>query len=284
LKNNLKEVDGGSLFVLINYFGFSCLEEELYKLLKENNIPILEDCAHALFKVPGPVGISKIKADLMLYSFNKFFPVTDGAMLGSTSKDLDASKLTVNIECQFSKKAIEAYRAHLDWGGKFLLETDVEKSMSLLCKLSASYEDYYLHISQDLSGRNQSDEAKFFMQSINFRECREKRLLNTNIIFNRLDNPLIKLLFNGLRESDIPWCVPALVPPKYRVEIIKYMQSKNILLSTLIDKWNYIPNNSEEFFANELKFMNEHILIPVNENISESDMNNMVMVLNNIRI
>jgi dTDP-4-amino-4,6-dideoxygalactose transaminase len=284
LKNQLKGTNGRLLFILINYFGFSCLGEGLYKLLKEKKIPILEDCAHALFKTPGLAGISNIKADLMLYSFNKFLPVTDGAILGSTSKDLDVSKLMAGMKRQFSEKAIKAYKSHLDWGGKLLIETDLEKSMPILRKLSTSYEDYYQHISQDFCGYNQSEEAKYFLQSIDIKVCREKRLSNANIIFNGLDNSLFKLIFKQFREGDIPWCVPALVPSKHRAEIIEHILSKNILLSTLIEKWNYIPSNSKEFHINELRFINEHILIPVNENISESEMNNMVMVLNNIRI
>jgi hypothetical protein len=55
---------------------------------------------------------------------------------------------------------------------------------------------------------------------------------------------------------------------------------RNVLLSTLVDKWNFVPEGKSDFFSIETAFIQEHVLVPVNEFLTDHDMSNIVTELN----
>lgn len=83
-------------------------------------------------------------------------------------------------------------------------------------------------------------------------------------------------------EGIIPMAVPIKAPVEKRTAWIEQMKSKGILLSTLIDKWNFIPQHEQQRYKIEMNYIDSHLLIPVSEYISELNMQKIVTELNNL--
>jgi hypothetical protein len=242
---------------------------------------VVEDCAHAPFTcAPNGEALGE-KAPLCLYSLNKFLPVGDGAILVSHRPDID---LSIDEEAlpELPMRAQQAYLSHLDAGRSLVTSDDPVQAKTHLERLGITYEDYYAVINAELGPCRQSARSRRIEQTFPYRQLTRQRVLNSLIVYRELNSPTFSLVYPSLPPGTVPFCIPARVPALRRAAILQRLFEQGILLSTLQDKWDFIPVGRREHFAVEAAFLDEHVLIPVSEFIEAEAMHSMVELLNGI--
>jgi len=66
--------------IAVHYFGFPCEIQPLAEVAWEQGLLLIEDCAHVLFSNP-PTWAPALQGSVRVFSFPKYFPVPDGALL-----------------------------------------------------------------------------------------------------------------------------------------------------------------------------------------------------------
>ena len=81
LKKRVFDHPGKKALLVIHYYGYVDPQyKKIIKICKENEIDIIEDCAHALFTEYCKYSIGK-EADYLIYSIHKLFPFKKGGIL-----------------------------------------------------------------------------------------------------------------------------------------------------------------------------------------------------------
>jgi|APSaa5957512535_1039671.scaffolds.fasta_scaffold30594_2 dTDP-4-amino-4,6-dideoxygalactose transaminase len=275
----LEEVKGKAVVVLIHYFGFLAHSSELSSVLEQYQPVVVDDCAHALFTTTTD-GMPLVESvEIFLYSLNKFLPVTDGAILASNRSDVNLT-LDEKTLPELPSNALQKYQQHLDVGLALYESSDREDAKYLLEKMGKYYQSYYDIINSDLIPFRQSMRSRQIEETYPYDFLIKNRLLNSRVVYRELKSEVFTLVYPNLIPGVVPWCIPARVPANRRDEIISALFEENILLSTLQDKWDFIPYEQSNRFKIEIKFMEEHILIPVSEFIPIDSIRNMVKRLN----
>ncbi len=282
LRTLLDQVHGVAVVVLIHYFGFPAHSAELSSVLFRYHPVVVDDCAHALFTTTPDRRPLADNADLTLYSLNKFLPVVDGAIIISSRSDIDLS-LDEKMLAELPDETQQAYQRHLQAGRELFNSNGSSQAKSILEKLGECYEQYYAVINTELSPFCQSAHSRHIEDNFPFDSLIKKRLINSSILYKELKNPVFSLVHKKLHSGVVPWCVTARVPVEQREEIINDLFDQGILLSTLKDKWDFIPANMDSHFNFESAFIEDHVLIPVSEFISEDSMRFMVEQLNHVK-
>jgi dTDP-4-amino-4,6-dideoxygalactose transaminase len=274
----LQRVDGSAVVVLIHYFGFSVRTDALSALLMQHDAIVVDDLAHAPLTA-GPNGrLLGEGADIALYSLNKFLPVVDGAILLSRRTEIDIA-IDESALPELPASAQAAYRAHLE-AAAGLAASAPENAQPWLQRVGETYEGYYAVINGDLSPHRQSAESRQMEAAFPYRHLIEQRQANSRILYGELKSPAFALVYPEVPAGVVPFCIPARVPAGRRGEILERLIARGILLSTLQDKWDFIPAGKQGHFALEAAFLYEHVLIPVSEFITAEAMWYMVEQLN----
>lgn len=276
-----ERVNGKAVFILIHYFGFSARSKSLSRLLSQHEPVVVEDCAHAPFTTM-PDGRAMCEdGELTLYSLNKFLPVIDGAILISNRSDIDLS-LDECVLPELPEDTQKAYLQHLQTG-RALFECDEPiAAKKILIELGASYERYYATINSSLTPCRQSISSRRLESSFSIKRLCQQRVINSRILYEEFSSRTLSLVFPELPSGVVPFCVPARAPANRRPEIINKMLDCGILLSTLRDKWDFVPPDRRAHFSTETAFLDEHVLIPISEFIPASAVRRMVKQLNRI--
>lgn len=277
----LDQVHGVGVIVLIHYFGFPAHSPELSSVLSRYHLIVVDDCAHAPFTTTPDGKPLAENVDIALYSLNKFLPVTDGAILISNRSDIDLSLDEMALP-ELPVEARQAYQNHLEAGRNLFSSNDTTKAKCFLEKLGKFYERYYAIINADLSPFRQSAYSRHVGEVFPYDGMIQKRLHNSHIIYEGLRSKVFSLVYPTLLAGVVPWCIPARVPAQRRSEILDCLFDQGILLSTLQDKWDFIPAKHRDHYAVEAAFLDEHVLIPISEFITAASMRNMVDRLNHI--
>jgi len=82
------DLTGVRALIVTHYFGFPQAMQSICAFARQRGIPVIEDCAHAVFGTADgrPIGSW---GDYAAVSLMKFFPVYDGGCLASASRSLD---------------------------------------------------------------------------------------------------------------------------------------------------------------------------------------------------
>jgi hypothetical protein len=179
-------------------------------------------------------------------------------------------------------EAQQAYQNHLQAGRELFNSNDPAQAKCFLEKLGKFYEQYYAIINADLRPFRQSARSRHMVEAFPCGELIQRRLINSRIIYEGLSSPFFSLVYPTLPPGVVPWCIPARVPAQRRSEILNRLFDRGVLLSTLQDKWDFIPAQHRDHYAVEAAFLDEHVLIPISEFITAASMRNMVEQLNHI--
>jgi dTDP-4-amino-4,6-dideoxygalactose transaminase len=274
----LQQAGGQAVMVLIHYFGFSARTEALSSVLMQHDAIVVDDLAHAPFTAGANGRLLGEGAELALYSLNKFLPVVDGAILLSRRPEIDVAVGEAALP-ELPEKAQAAYRSHLE-AATALAKAEPAEAPTWLQALGETYEGYYAVINGDLSPHRQSAASRETENSFAYRQLLEQRQANSRILYEGLKSPTFELVYPELPNGVVPFCIPARVPAERRSEILECLFERGILLSTLQEKWDFVPVDRQTHFAVETAFLREHVLIPVSEFISADEMCYMVEQLN----
>ncbi|MHB1530116.1 MAG: hypothetical protein ACYCXT_11945 [Acidiferrobacteraceae bacterium] len=281
IESLLEQIDGTATVVVIHYFGFLQRSPGLSLAIARHNAVVVDDCAHAIF-TSSPSGRPLAEeADLCLYSLNKFLPVVDGATLISMRPDVDLA-LDESQLSELPEEAQQRYQDHLQAGRDIFDSHNPTQAQCFLKELESSYERYYGIINSDLVPYRQSARSRRMAASFPYNRLIQRRLLNSQIVYERLKSPIFTLVYPVLPAGVVPWCIPARVPAPRRSEILDKLFAQDILLSTLQDKWDFIPTLRRDHYMVESAFLDEHVLIPISEFITPAFIQDMVKRLNGI--
>jgi len=283
---NLQELllrgSGRSLVVLVHFFGFPARSPELTQLVHQHGGILLDDLAHAPLSRDVDGRLLGESSELALYSLNKFLPVVDGAILLSWLSELDVSVSDVSTLPELPEVAQQAYGDHLAAAGQLAVDVDADAVQRDLRALGTAYESYYREINSDLSLRRQSTMSAQLEQAFPYRHMISQRCSNARMVYQGLRCGVFSLVYPMLPEGVVPFCIPVRVAPNHRSRVVKAMMARGILLSTLQDKWNFIPPGREADFEFEYAFLDEHLLIPISEFISAEQTQYLLEQLNQI--
>jgi hypothetical protein len=274
----LQQANGQAVVVLIHYFGFPARSETLSSVLMQHDAIVVDDLAHAPFTAGANGRLLGEGAELALYSLNKFLPVVDGAILLSRRTEIDVS-VDEGALPELPESAQAAYREHLQ-AATALAVAEPQEAQPWLQALGETYEGYYAVINSDLSPHRQSTASRQAEDVFPYRQLIAQRQANSRILYDGLKSSVFELVYPELPDGVVPFCIPARVSAERRGEILEQLFARGILLSTLQDKWDFIPADNKAHFAVETAFLREHVLIPVSEFISADAMGYMVEQLN----
>lgn len=265
------------LCIVIHPLGFLVSLNVLKKILQKSQVLLLEDCAQALFTAEEQGYRVGEMGDFSLYSLNKFLPVPDGAYLVS-----HLARISVQVDSQLPANdlAISHYLNHLAVNEALFLEVDNHKVADLLMKVEKTYHGYYEQSGRDLQLRSCSDISMALLSRLDWRELIERRIQNTQYLYQYLNNKAFHFCQKEYRDNVVPMAVPIHVDKSWRTLCVNLLIKKGILLSTLCDKWDFIPEGDSHRFSREGDYLASHLLVPISEFISLEQMAYMVNELN----
>jgi hypothetical protein len=275
----LSECGQQKLFVLIHYFGFPSLTASLRNTIAEHEAVLLCDCAHAPLSTSDHGELLSEQGNIALHSLNKFFPVTDGAIIVSRVDEINLAA-GENDLLEPPHDALAHFSQHLKACRALLECQSVAAARPLLAAIDESYDAYYRIINRDLAPRRQSRSSKAIEDAFSYESCAKRRRQHARFLYANLISPLFDPVYSILPGGAVPFAVPFRIRGGRRDEIVERLFERNVLLSTLVDKWNFVPAGKSDFFTAETAFMQEHVLVPVNEFLTDHDMSNIVTTLN----
>lgn len=266
LKQKMEQNKGTHpVIVLIHYFGNRASTFEAEKIARAHGGVVLSDCSHCV-----PYGDGFWKADLTLYSLNKFLPVTDGALLSSRRADIDVSldeselqPLPVGIRHYYSEHLMANRRlANSSWGDE-TFNASVEASQKF-------YDLYYSHINSDMGLYSQSALSRSIEAETDLREMKWLRQAKSNDLCDQL----LPQFF--IYDQSCQFAFPIKCGGK-REQIATALCEAGIFPGKVAERWDHIPPT----FQIERNFFNDHLLLPIGENISRKAITLMAEIVNN---
>lgn len=231
------------IVVLAHYFGYWLPSHGPAALVHEHGGILFEDCAHCL-----PIKEQRGAAgDVQLFSLNKFFPMTDGAMMLSCSAHVDLSH--IDDIPQLQPEAVQAYRDHLAENRIVAAmptpKNELERRLlsETLVRSRSAYEAYYAIISGDMEPKKPTHEVIYG----DIDRERERRIQNAQHLVSKLDKRLYR--------SDSPVFALPIRQAWGGDDIRKRLEEGGVIAHRLHDKWT-IP----EWFA-------QHLLLPLDKQI-----------------
>jgi len=264
------------LLVIVHPLGNRVDISEIKWICEKNKILILEDFAQTLF-----VDRTEFIGDFTLFSFNKFLPVHDGALLLSHRNDISL-KCDMSAMVPLPDVAIKAYDKHLEYNYLILQESDQSNCRVLLKKTEVYYNQYYFYLNSDFSQARVSQETEHQLPFYDIDELFMRRKKNQEILYQFLNSTKIDFLYPEIDDKNVPMAVPIVLLGTDRSEFVKKAFIKGVLLSSLIDKWNFIPEWKSGRFENEMFYINNHLLLPINEFYDSDDIAFIAEVINSI--
>jgi hypothetical protein len=253
------------LVIVYHPFGYPLEMKQLRDVLRGCGIPLLEDCAHALWSVQDdgtPVGTD---ADFTLYSYNKFFPVVDGAALVSRAGFSEFPAYEGSLP-----EAAEAYKNHLECIRRLSLTDDVNECSTLLADAGQWYEVYYSLISKDLTPRRMAPESVELIARLDADVLASRRRANAECVYANFRSRSCRMVYEELPAGVVPFGVPVACAPGRRPEIVEAAFHKGIHLAFLRDKWDFRPAERDSTFKAERFFLDDVVFLPVSEHIGSA--------------
>lgn len=278
----LEVVPTPAVFMLIHYFGYPSASPSLLAMLRQTGTLVVSDCAHApLTRTESGIALGEI-GDIALYSLNKLIPVCDGAVLSSMKSEVEVSIDEATLP-GLPASTIEAYVRHLEACRLLFDAPSPASAMKHFGAIEANYEAYYQFINDDLSPRQQSPASRYIESRFPFAEAARLRQRNSFRLHQVLiDHPLLRPLCSALPRQVVPFGIAVTVGGQRRNEIQQRLIASDVLASTLVDKWDFIPHKRKKRFLVERAFLRDHLLLPVSELISDDDTDRLIDVIQRI--
>jgi len=202
----------GEIFFFIHYFGKTnqAILDYLEKAKRQQHFFVIEDCVQALLNTK--VGTY----DYVVYSYRKFFPQPDGALLASDI-NFDIDTLAPADEAFVSRRLI----------GKLVRE---EGDENLFLDLFARAEEM---IDSCICPREMSCISHYLLDRTDFASIAQKRRENFLYLMQLLklkafDFDLIHPLFDSLEDNEVPLGLPIVVNPFYRDKLRDFLSIQQI--------------------------------------------------------
>lgn len=251
-----KNLCKGSLVIVIHYFGYITETGALREIVSNVDGVLFEDCAQALFA-------KAADADVALWSYNKFLPVVDGAVLRSRRRGINVTNPSY-VEAYLPPKVANDYHQHLDLNSRILKITDPEQALDAENESKLAYENYYGFINSDLSLYAQSPESKCIIADTDLAEVRKIRSHNAQSYYKI--TPECFIFRRPVPAAPFAYVI-VVRPPLICENVFDALLNVGVLPSRLIEKWDHVPKGDPRFII-EHTFMDQHLLLPVGEEVT----------------
>lgn len=231
------------IVVAIHYFGWLQSLKRIAAMTRAGGGILFEDCAHRLLG-------GSTEGDVVLYSLNKFLPVTDGAIMVSRNPAVD-----VSIDrglMPLPEKARFAYSAHLEANGRIARGDSIGQAFE---DSRNAYDAYYEEIG-DMKLHSQSAESRALEAETDFSEMRWTR----EVVSAKLSYRLAGLAVRPRLSTQFAFPVRC---HGRRREMEMALYSAGVLASTLTNKWDHVLPE----FKIEHDFFDDHLLLPLTGDI-----------------
>lgn len=256
LRECLEEGTTRCFVVVIHYFGLQIKMNDIKALCEDYDALLLEDCAHALWA-------HAEHADFALWSLNKFMPVTDGAILRSRGVDVGAD---IHVELPHWVRGY--YREHLRLNAQIARETDQHRAAELMEASEGSYELYYSCII-DCTLYRQSAESRMIEAQWGIE--RDRQLRCDNLARLHLAVPKEFKLEREFRSETPLFAYPIVCRDVARTAVAMELAKAGVIASTLVSRWDHVPAYVNGWFATERYFIDNHLLLPVGDNLTTEE-------------
>jgi len=246
----------GETFLFIHYFGKNNrpVLRYLERMKKHCEFFVIEDCVQALLNAD--LGTH----DFVVYSYRKFFPQPDGALLASDFP-LSGDDLTPANEAFVSRRLI---------GQLIRCQDDAELFLDLLAQAEEI-------IDTSLCPREMSFISHYLLARTDAAEIAEKRrnnffYLTESIKQLALEQDLMRPLFDSLEHGEVPLGLPVVVNPAYRDKLRNFLTSKKIYCPV---HWP-LPIEASALWPNELKLSRSLLTLPLDQRLDCSALDYLV--------
>ena len=278
----LEVVPTPPVFMLIHYFGYPSASPSLLAMLRQAGALVVSDCAHApLTRTESGIPLGEI-GDIALYSLNKLIPVCDGAVLSSMKSEVEVSLEEATLP-GLPAATIQAYVRHLEACRLLFDAPSPASAVEYFGAIEAGYEAYYQFINDDLSPRQQSPASRYIESRFPFAEAARLRQRHGCRLHQALiAHPFIRPLWAAMPSQVVPFGIAVTIAGERRNEIQQRLIASDVLASTLVDKWDFMPRKGKTRFLVERAFLREHLLLPVSELMSDDDTDQLINVIQRI--
>jgi dTDP-4-amino-4,6-dideoxygalactose transaminase len=258
--------------VIIHYFGIPQDIDKLTAICRENSIFILEDCVHGLFSRYDdglPIGT---KGDISFFSLPKFLPVPDGGLFFI----IDAGRFAYSFSI-LHKLSVFFHFLFLRLKNNEINSTNeikigLEKILSRIL-----YGCYYFCIRGQHKPAKISGITKKILANINYGLFIENRKKNAEFIQNNLAKSKYTLFVSKIESIYSLTGFPILV--KDRNMLLKKLHDKKVDCLAYRKFWYC---SDAEIYANEKKVFEQHMLLPISEDMNRAELNYLVNTCNQL--
>lgn len=279
--------------IIIHPMGFLQPIDAIKNICNEKGVCLIEDNAQGLFSSYADGGRVGSKGDVALFSLNKFLPVPDGAILSVYNPAISLISTKTRhgddaISDGKDKAEVKSWVAQGYYLCHLYINHLVHKSRNnfhawTLLKVSGNfYEKYYQRVRYDFRPKAMSALAKQILSAMDLEQVAIRRSANCRYVYQNLNSSFFRLVFDHFPDNVVPLALPAFVPEGKRSKVIEAARRQGVYLSTLVEKWNHIPPRGREKFKEEIYYLENHVLIPINEFLTSQEMNYLVGVLNSL--
>lgn len=269
--------------IVVHYFGLPQKGIfELKELCCRHHVRLIEDCAHVLWSRINEKNVGTI-GDLAFFSYRKFFPVPDGAMLAINDPALLKTGASYGPSRKSSRNVFElALRA-------IVYDLDNKYSVTLRPRLrrgDASIEQMCPRADIKLERRRFVDQegisqySKNFLARYDYQAVRQRRVENYTILADRLRTiSSLTLVFDCAGQSWIPYVLPVMVPAQLQFALIRALIHAGIVVTD----WPTLPIDLSLDRKQAAELLQKSIILfPVHQNISRREMDRISALARNI--
>ena len=279
IENKIRNKQVKVIFV-IHYFGYPQRADSIFELARSLDVVSIEDCAQALFSSYENGSLIGTKGDVVLFSLTKFLPIPDGSLFVFNSKRLDG--ICENIIYQ---KSIVNYTAVFLARMQLFASTLIAHSrhrfliliISILSKLITPLHYWLICIDKKpVSISNYSKEllGKLDVESIIAQRKSNARYLNIEL--SEYDLFKYRKFSENISLTGLPLIL------LNRKKAIDYLKNRNIKHLVYNKLWWFVPKVRKNEFQIEYNFLNNHLLLPLHENLEMKDLDRIIKSVKNI--
>jgi dTDP-4-amino-4,6-dideoxygalactose transaminase len=204
------------ILVVVHYFGFFQHLDDIAQLCKENGITLIEDCAHAYYRLNNKIG--SCAGDLAIASPRKFFPIPDGGLLTINNPTLQKE---ITLESRSFKTQLKALYSCLQTTtlypkpgvlGKVITKIERLRTKSHITKTDvASTPSAFLWFNPEKMNAQGSYIAKWIMRFSSHQRIIECRRKNYQYLFDNLKNQANAHPLYALTDETVPYMFPLVI-------------------------------------------------------------------------
>lgn len=258
--NSLLAEGGVTHCVLIRYFGFEQNVDEVEIMLKQLNISIIEDCAHAFFAFQQNILTKGCTSDAQICSINKLLPSIDGGVLYMPKHSLPTP---------YPRRWLNEIKGMLHTLGISQRLLKFKKTYTNLTPSSPTPIDatefrYFVPDEEYVASYRHT---KWLAKYSRLNKIKQLRRENFTYLISKLKGCKAgKPLYTELEASEVPYVLPFLLND---VEYFKALRMKGIQVL----RWEEIAESNCSVSAN---YRERLIQLPCHHQMSEAEMNRLV--------